>query len=557
MMDSPYFKRFLAGTVAVVASGFLCLAAFGADDNLEKLEDKFFHKTYAKDAMPARLDRLEKMVFGEVRQGSEHERLASLLTAVPNLSAPVDENGGPTTGPDVARGGNSKPGGRAPAQQQDDDSERSRPPVAGSSYPAVTAMERKMFGKDFASESVDQRLARLETKVFGKPSKVDDLSERVDRLKQSTGIDVARQAPAGSDWADEEDDDITIEPTPTARSGEDGRSFSGRNLRQDMQNAFGRSSGGGSGMYGGGGSTSYGGGSGMYGSGGGGRSSGGSGMYGAGNYGSSSRGTAGAYGMGGGSSSSSPPPVPRGAAGIGDNMPPTAPPRMLAGRPPVAAAPSGMGLNQQVSALEREIFGKVSQSDPLPSRVQKLEATIFPGSKPASDRPLPDRVNRLLGVVPLGNMGGGATAAPPPRVAQNPDPTDLGDDDDGNGPPVAPARKGGLGRIMNSISNFLMGGGGYVGGYPMAGGALITDPQTGLLLDQSTGNLIDPATGMVVGQRAIAQPRYGSGIGAYPPSFNNGFSPYGSMPFGGTGGGMRFGFGSGGFGMGGLGGIWP
>src|SRR5262249_55194263 len=117
---------------------------------------------------------------------------------------------------------------------------------AGTSYPAVSAIEKKLFSREFAQEPVKQRLARLETKVFGKPSTSDDLLERVDRLKQTTGIDVTRQAPPQSDWAEDDDDTSPVvqqAPLAPMRSmggdGEDGKSFSGRDIRQDMQKAFG------------------------------------------------------------------------------------------------------------------------------------------------------------------------------------------------------------------------------------------------------------------------------------------------------------------------------
>ena len=85
-------------------------------------------------------------------------------------------------------------------------------------------------------------------------------------------------------------------------------------------------------------------------------------------------------------------------------------------------------------------------------------------------------------------------------------------------------------------------------------GTLIPDPQTGLLLDRVSGNLIDPATGVVVGQRMVPGMATPNQIGGFG-SFSNGFSPFGSTPYGyGSGTGMRFGFG--GIGRYG-GGMWP
>src|SRR5262249_11307669 len=117
-----------------------------------------------------------------------------------------------------------------------------------SEYPAVTAMERKALGKEYVDDPIGQRLARLETKEFGRPSTSSDLSERVDRLKQRIGIDIARLAPAGSDWADDDEEDGMSMPMPAGsdslgKLGEDGKSFSGRDLRSDVRKAFGGMSG--------------------------------------------------------------------------------------------------------------------------------------------------------------------------------------------------------------------------------------------------------------------------------------------------------------------------
>src|SRR5271170_7074837 len=48
------------------------------DPNLPKLEMKLFQHEYPKDELDARLDRIEKMVFGERKAGSVSERIANL-----------------------------------------------------------------------------------------------------------------------------------------------------------------------------------------------------------------------------------------------------------------------------------------------------------------------------------------------------------------------------------------------------------------------------------------------------------------------------------------------
>ncbi|PWU02297.1 MAG: hypothetical protein C5B53_01840 [Candidatus Melainabacteria bacterium] len=497
--------------------------------NMGKLESKLFQHNYAKDEPQVRLERLEKLVFGAPKTGSVSERLNALVQAVPNLEGDTSQanQAGKT-----ATTGNAPATGDHKGNRSGNESKRDLASGESSDYPAVTAMERKSLGKDFIGDPLDQRLGRLETKIFGRPSTSTDLSERVDRLKQRIGLDIARVAPPGSDWADDDEEDSMSMPVPAgndyvAKEGEDGKSFSGRDLRSDMRKAFGGMSG----------SRSY---------------SGPTGAYGMGGYGSSSSGGSGAYGFGGGGRS--------GMSGLGssssvgllngddqDNIPaaPSRPKKQLADN----SALANMDLPSQVAALEKGIFGKTHAGDPLLQRLNRLEGAVFPEQKPATDKPLPDRVKRLMAVVPVSEKQLN-------KKSKHSD-SDLDDSDmailqGSNG-----QAQHGLGKIVNSLSSFF--GGGAVGGYPMQSGTYITDPQTGMLVDQYSGTMIDPNTGAVMGgTRTSPYPMYGgmygSGLGNYGGynSFNNGFSPFGN-PYGyGMGSGLRFGFGGGR-----MGGIWP
>jgi hypothetical protein len=554
--DSRHPQKGIVRGVHIAYSGLLatclCLsfagganAAESPDASLQRLEQKFFQHSYAKDSETDRIERIEKMVFGETRKGSDQQRLDSLVQAVPEESNDL---------PDQDAAPKSQPTAEAPARQQAAPvrqeptppaaaprrtavkpssqgaptrtakpaaapTEASAPPPPNSSkYPAVTAIENKILNKTYEDEPVEERLNRVEAKVFGKPSRSSDLSERVDRLKQSTGIDVAGRPPQGSDWTDDDDDIMsngrslamprTAPPTASA-DGEDGMSFSGRNLRQDFKN-FGRQNF--SGMSSGGGSYGMGTGS-------------------TGSFGSSSAGASGAYGF-----------------GDDGDLPPSAPQISRRYSAP-NAVPSGMGLTGQVTVLENEVLGKTFTKDALPARVARLEEAVFPNDKTVAAKALPDRVGKLVATV-------GLSSAPTSsrRLAQrsrDPDFPDL----DSDLPQVAPQR-GGLGRIVNGLGNMVNGG--FTGGYPA--GTLATDPQTGMLFDARTGNLIDPNTGMVIGRRvtnAYQNMPYGMGmpmapVGAYPyPTFGNGFSSMGSGIHFGTGMGM------GGMGVGRGFGMWP
>ncbi len=565
----------------VVAGSFGLTPVFAAQpgNDYEKLETKFFSRTYPKDTSDARLDRLEKLVFGEAKDGNDRERLDALLKSIP--AEDIADSGGADSGT------SSAPKKSAPTSQPAKASAPAREPAAedgsGSQYPAVTAIEKKLFGKDFESENVEDRLTRLEKKAFGKQSSSNDLSERTDALKAKTGIDVAHQG-SGSGW-DDEDETETEYPEPSApvarrypgvSPSDSGRSFSGRDVGADLNRAFNRQSGG----------------SGSYGMGGGSYSSSGTGSYGFGGSPSGSRGVPPSFSSGGkaayGSSSSPYASSPFGGSANGarraaaapvdaddDNndlayappsaprrgvMPPVAPPVVKGGGAASAAATGGLSF--KLEALETQVFGKTYQ-DPLLQRLDRLETTIFPGDKNAKSRTPIERVNRLTQVIPIA----GGQQQP---IAQNPNQDLDGDgqvdmsqipaDQSSIAQQPLPKSRGGLGKIMNSLGNFL-GGGMSVGSYPMNGGMsnLVTDPQTGMLLDQYSGNLINPTTGAVVGRKAgmgypTTMPSYGMN------SFNNGFSSpyygnsmYSNPAFGIGGSGVRFGTGGVRFG----GGMWP
>jgi hypothetical protein len=162
------------------------LPAFAADKNsinadLTSLENRFFMHAYSSDTVDERLDRLDKLVYGRVRQGTDQDRISSLLLSVPNVqsqsvatSTSSSQPGSTTLEPEHPQ--TAMPG---PAP--------SRASSSGQTvdyYPTVTALEKKIEGTTNISLPVQDRLAKLETVAFGKPSTSDDLSKRVDHLKE-------------------------------------------------------------------------------------------------------------------------------------------------------------------------------------------------------------------------------------------------------------------------------------------------------------------------------------------------------------------------------------
>jgi hypothetical protein len=179
--------------VIVILSLFIsCMApVLGAETDpfnadLSNLEMRFFFHTYAKETDDQRLDRLDQLVFGHVRQGSQQDRITSLLLAVPNAPSPTQQTATapvPTQNalepehPELATTPPPAPTSPAPASQPSGQS-------SSEPYPTVTALEEQILGKTETNLPVAQRLSNLETKAFGKPSTSSDLGARVDLLKQ-------------------------------------------------------------------------------------------------------------------------------------------------------------------------------------------------------------------------------------------------------------------------------------------------------------------------------------------------------------------------------------
>src|SRR5579875_362892 len=191
------FKLITAGGARLVLLTLLLVVATQAgpgraddggaiQDTLGKLEDRFFEHEYQTDSISARLERLEKMVFGEARTGSNEQRLKELQQAIPAQPSTAEQS--PAAPPASAAPSQQAPagdaqaagGGTAPAAAgADQDAE-----TAGTDYPSVTALEQQLLGKTYADQPIRKRLDRLETKAFGRPSGIDDLSVRVAKLQE-------------------------------------------------------------------------------------------------------------------------------------------------------------------------------------------------------------------------------------------------------------------------------------------------------------------------------------------------------------------------------------
>jgi hypothetical protein len=163
---------------AALAATSTAVAPPAMESDLSALEIRLFEHDYQSDSADNRLSRLEKMVFGEAKTGSEQHRLTELLTSMPTpapqLAPVVDVSAGPAAQSDF-RTDQASPATAPGTGDQITDS---------SQYPHVTALEHELLNRTFVDQPVNKRLDQLETKAFGKPSNSTDLSYRVDKLEQ-------------------------------------------------------------------------------------------------------------------------------------------------------------------------------------------------------------------------------------------------------------------------------------------------------------------------------------------------------------------------------------
>lgn len=159
---------------------------------VQTLEDTLFAVRYDQEAMPARLGRLEETVFGQAQNNlSVDARITKLQGALsPSTLGPLSPLAKPAP---VANNTNNAPQQQIQNNQQVASSsgnlgniqavQQEAKPVPGETdYPTVTRMEQKLFNRAYTNEDVTRRLERLEKQVF-KTVQKGDLADRVDNLR--------------------------------------------------------------------------------------------------------------------------------------------------------------------------------------------------------------------------------------------------------------------------------------------------------------------------------------------------------------------------------------
>ena len=132
------------------------------DGDLSAFEQKLFARTFPNDSVDARLDRIERIVYGSQKSGTVEQRIFRLMLDAPNIGVVVPA-------PPLAPAENAA----APMYTASD----------YGSYPTVTALEEQILGKANLGLPVQQRIADLEIKAFGQASNDPNMASRIDKLK--------------------------------------------------------------------------------------------------------------------------------------------------------------------------------------------------------------------------------------------------------------------------------------------------------------------------------------------------------------------------------------
>lgn len=163
-------KRFgiLLFIFALLLSGGQSFAQEQFSSTLTRLEKSLFGVDFSTQSDSARLKRIEEVVYGQASSSPLSVRVEKLSK---DLSADL-------IGQEI------KP--KADTFADEDEGYKEEIPKADKNvnYPIVNNMEQKVFSKEFKTDEINQRLAKLEQNVFRKTYS-DDLNSRVERLKDA------------------------------------------------------------------------------------------------------------------------------------------------------------------------------------------------------------------------------------------------------------------------------------------------------------------------------------------------------------------------------------
>ncbi len=140
--------------------------------DIDTFENKFFCHEFPQDSVSARLDRIERLVYGRVLGGSTSKRVSRLLADIPNLAgrgAAQNKSAPDKLTPDATNANNTENAISQADEEKpiyDKSNALNSPERPRSLMSEVAAMEKEVYGKTYNSDTLIDRVARLEATVF-------------------------------------------------------------------------------------------------------------------------------------------------------------------------------------------------------------------------------------------------------------------------------------------------------------------------------------------------------------------------------------------------------
>ncbi len=162
----------------------------GAQQQLARLEKRYFGHSFDADPEERRAERLEKLIFGEPSSGDAGQRVRSLVSATAGTALPESGGQPEPPAPAPARTPAAAPDVTDNAAQPEDPAaetacrEETQPDADQSDYPRITALEQAILGQRFPGQPLGERISRMESKAFGSPSTIADMSARTEALER-------------------------------------------------------------------------------------------------------------------------------------------------------------------------------------------------------------------------------------------------------------------------------------------------------------------------------------------------------------------------------------
>lgn len=147
---------------SIILTGLQSFGANSVSSTLSKLEDATFGVDYSTEKPEARLNRLEKNIYGKTKSGSVQNRLNTINKDI----------AGDVIGQEIA------PSTDTFMNEEDivksDGSEK---------YPIIDEIEQKLFMRSTPEKSLHSRIVNIEKKLFNKTFETDDYYTRMERIK--------------------------------------------------------------------------------------------------------------------------------------------------------------------------------------------------------------------------------------------------------------------------------------------------------------------------------------------------------------------------------------